>query len=91
MGVYRITGTNRSGKYGSLCIVRAGSGEEALRKAREIFGPQNATGTQGFNDMCDGCALLGHACEGSHLQLWTGCVRREKAESRPEVIFTYES
>ncbi|MBQ9211055.1 MAG: hypothetical protein IJ153_05605 [Clostridia bacterium] len=82
MGVYEMTGTNRGGEYGRVCIVRAASSDEAFKTARAIYGSGCVTGSQAYNDMCDDCALLGQGCEGSHSQVWTGCVRRKEREDK---------
>lgn len=82
MGMYKIFGMNRRGEQRWLCNMRAGSGDEAITKAKAIYGSLYVTGCQGFNDMCEECSLLGQACEGSHSQVWTGCVRRKEQENK---------
>ena len=82
MGIYKIFGMNRRGEHVWLCNMRASSADEALNMAKAHYGYLYVDGVQGFNDMCGECALLGHACEGSHSQVWTGCVRRKEREDK---------
>ena len=82
MGMYKIFGMNRRGEHRGLCNMRAGSADEALNMAKGIYGSLFVDGCQGYNDMCEECSLLGHVCEGSHSQVWTGCVRRKEAENK---------
>lgn len=82
MGMYKIFGMNRRGEHRWLCNMRAGSADEALNMAKGIYGSLFVDGCQGYNDMCEECSLLGHVCEGSHSQVWTGCVRRKEAENK---------
>ena len=82
MGMYKIFGTDRRGRLRWLCNMRASSGDEALSRAKAIYGSLYVTGCQGYNDMCEDCSLLGRECEGSHSQVWTGCVKRKEEENK---------
>lgn len=80
MAMYRIFGVKRLGeKERWICNMRADSAEEALDKARRIYGSLFVNGVQGFNGMCDNCAKLGAECSGSVSQVWTGCAMKAEA------------
>lgn len=55
MAMYRIFGIKRLGEKDRwICNIQADSAEDALNKARRIYGSLFVSGVQGFNEMGDG-------------------------------------
>ena len=51
--MYKIWGHYRNGQYGWLCNMSGVDADDALRKARNIYGSLYATGVQAFDEKYD--------------------------------------